>query len=149
MSNTEVRTHTALHVLKGAVQKVLGARLTSSTYVSGNHGRLAVRFERKATEEEMRMIEREANNKVAEGAEVIEFEMDRAEAEGHFGDQIYDVFPVPANVTRLRIVRIPDWNINCCLERHTESTSQVGRIRVGRQRFRNSRKELEIEFNVE
>lgn len=149
MSDIEVRTHTALHVLKGAVQKVLGARWTASTHVSGNHGRLAVKFDRKATDEEMNMIEREANGKVTEGAEVIEFEMDRVEAEGHFGDQIYDVFAIPANVTRLRIVRIPDWNINCCLERHTESTSQVGRIRVGKQRFRSSRKELEIEFNVE
>ena len=51
-------------------------------------------------------------------------------------------------MTRLRIVRIPEWNINCCIEKHTDSTSQVGRIRLGVPRFRNSRKELELEFDL-
>ncbi len=144
----EVRTHTAVHVVKGAVQKVLGARWTSSVYVSGRHGRLTVSCDRRPTGQEVAAIEQEANKKVSEGAEVLEFEMDREEAEGHFGDQIYDLFPVPSNVTRLRIVRIPEWNINCCNERHLENTSQIGRIRLEAPRYRNSRKELECGFDV-
>ncbi len=145
----EVRTHTAVHVVKGAVQKVLGARWTASVYVSGKHGRLTVRCDKKPTEQEVATIGEEANKKVSEAVEVVEFEMDREEAERHFGDQIYDLFPVPANVTRLRIVRIPEWNINCCNERHLENTSQVGRIRLEAPRFRNSRKELECGFDIE
>ena len=144
----DVRTHTAVHVVKGAVQKVLGARWTASVYVSGRHGRLTVSCDRRPTEQEVAAIEQEANRKVSEGAEVLEFEMDREEAEGHFGDQIYDLFPVPSNVTRLRIVRIPEWNINCCNERHLENTAQIGRIRLEAPRYRNSRKELECGFDV-
>ncbi len=47
----EVRTHTALHVVKGAVVRVLGedAMWTAATYVSGRHGRLTVKFTRKPT----------------------------------------------------------------------------------------------------
>jgi len=148
LSSEEPRTHSAVHVLKGAVQKVLGAKLTTSVYVSGGHGRLTVQFDRKPTEEELARIAQAANDKVAEGAEILEFEMEKAEAEGHFGNEIYDLFPVPAGVTRLKIVRIPDWNINCCNERHVENTLQVGKIRLGRVRFRNSRRELEIEFDL-
>ncbi len=148
MSSEEVRTHSALHVLKGAVQRVLGASLTTSVFVSGGHGRLTVQFDRKPTDEEVVRIEQAANEKVAEGAEVLEFEMERAEAEGHFGTSIYDLFPVPNGVTRLKIVRIPDWNINCCNERHVENTLQVGKVRLGKPRFRNSKKELEIEFDL-
>ena len=148
MSSEELRTHTALHVVKGAVQKVLGATLTTSVYVQGNHGRLTVRFDRKPTEEEMARVEQAANQKVAEGAEVLEFEMERHEAEGHFGNAIYDVFPVPSGVTLLRIVRIPDWNVNCCQERHLDSTSHVGRIKLETPRFRNSKKELEVGFDL-
>ena len=148
MSSEELRTHSAVHVLKGAVQRILGAKLTASVYVSGSHGRLTVQFDRKPTEEELAKVAQAANDKVAEGAEVLEFEMDKAEAEGHFGNEIYDLFPVPAEVTRLRIVRIPDWNINCCNERHVENTLQVGKIRLGKARFRNSRRELEIEFDL-
>jgi alanyl-tRNA synthetase len=145
---SDVRTHTAAHVLKGAVQSVLGAKWTASVGVSGGHGRLTVQFDRKPTDEEMRRVEEAANRKVTEGAEVTEFEMERAEAEGHFGDQVYDLFPVPKTVTMLKIVRIPDWNVNCCIERHVENTSQVGRIRLGKIRFRKSRRELEIEYQV-
>jgi len=148
LSSKEVRTHTAVHVLKGAVQQVLGAKWTASVFVSGTHGRLTVQFDRKPTDEEVARIEQAANGKVSEGAEVVEFEMEKDEAEGHFGDSIYDAFPVPSSVTRLGIVRIPEWNINCCIEKHVDNTSQVGRIRVGTPRFRNSRKELELEFDL-
>jgi alanyl-tRNA synthetase len=144
----EVRTHTAIHVVKGAVQKVVQARWTASTRVEGRHGRLTVQFDRKPTEEELGKIEEEANRKVSEGAEVLEFTMERKEAENHFGDQIYDLFPVPSTVAMLRLVRIPEWNINCCAERHVESTAVVGPIKLGRTRFRRSRKELDLEFEL-
>ena len=148
MSQEEVRTHSALHVVKGAVQKVLGAKWTASTFVSGAHGRLTVKFERLPTAAELENIGRAANQKVTEGAEILEFEMDRSEAENHFGDIIYDLFPVPATVTRLKIVRIPDWNVNCCVERHLENTSLIGPIKLENPRFRNSKKELEIGFDL-
>jgi len=134
--------------VKGAAERVLGVRKTASVYVSGGHGRLTVQYERKPTEEEMKNIEKAANEKIAEGAEVLEFEMEKSEAEGHFGDVIYDLFPLPPGASRLHIVRIPEWNINCCNERHVENTLQIGRIKLGRARYRNSRKELEIEFEL-
>ena len=135
-------------MVKGAAERVLGAKKTASVYVSGGHGRLTVKYERKPTDEEIRSIEKAANEKIAEGAEVLEFEMEKAEAEGHFGDVIYDSFPLPQGATRLHIVRIPDWNINCCNERHVENTLQIGKIKVGKARYRNSRKELEFEFDL-
>lgn len=148
MSEEEIRAHSAVHVLKGAVQNVLGAKWTTSTFVSGRHGRLVVQFERAPTEAELGKIEQAANRKVSEGAEMLEFEMEKEEAERHFGNQIYDLFPLPSTVTRLKIVRIPDWNINCCIERHLDNTTLVGTIRLGKHGFRNSRKELELEFDL-
>ena len=148
MSSEELRTHSAVHVVKGAVQKVLGAKLTASVYVSGRHGRLTVQFDRKPTDQEVARVEQAANQKIAEGAEVLEFEMERQEAEGHFGDAIYDLFPVPSGVTILKIVRIPDWNINCCNQGHVDSTAEIGRVKLGKPRFRNAKRELEIEFDL-
>ena len=80
MNSKEVRTHTAVHVLKGAVQQVLGAKWTTSVFASGTHGRLTVQFDRKPTDEEVARIEQAANGKVLEGAEVVEFEMEKTEA---------------------------------------------------------------------
>ena len=44
----EARTHTALHVVKGAVIEVLGENVKwiASTYVTGNRGILTVKFDR-------------------------------------------------------------------------------------------------------
>jgi alanyl-tRNA synthetase len=148
LSSEEIRTHSGLHVVKGAVERVLGARRTASVYVSGGHGRLTVQYERRPTDEEMHRIESAANDKIAEGAEVLEFEMEKVEAEGHFGDAIYDLFPLPPGTSRLRMVRIPDWNINCCNERHVENTLQIGRVKLRKARYRNSKRELEIEFDL-
>jgi len=127
---------------------VLGAKKTASVYVSGRHGRLTVQFERRPTEDEMRGVEKAANEKIAEGAEVLEFEMEKAEADGHFGDAMYDLFPLPPGASRLHIVRIPEWNINCCNERHVENTLQIGKIKLGKARYRNSKRELVIEFDL-
>ena len=148
MSSVEVRAHSGLHVVKGAAERVLGAKKTASVYVSGRHGRLTVQFERRPTEDEMRGVEKAANEKIAEGAEVLEFEMEKAEADGHFGDAMYDLFPLPPGASRLHIVRIPEWNINCCNERHVENTLQIGKIKLGKARYRNSKRELEIEFDL-
>jgi len=148
LSEAEKRTHSALHVLKGAAQKVLATNLTGSVYVGGEHGRLTVQAVRKPTQEELRRVEEEANAVIREGAEVLEFEMEREEAEKHFGDAIYDLFPVPKGVSLLKIVRIPDWNVNCCREKHVENTSQIGEIHIEGVRFRNSKQLLEISFHL-
>ena len=149
MNGAEVRTHSAVHVLKGAVIKILGARLTTSVHVNENRGVLTVEFSRKPGNEEIAKVEAEANRKIQEDSEILQFEMDREEAEGHFGQGIYDTFPFPKQVTRLKIVRIPEWETNCCAKKHVETTSEIGRLKVDRMRFRGAKHLLEIEFHIE
>src|SRR5580704_484005 len=126
MSATDVRTHSAAHVLKGAVTKVLGPR--KFTFVQA--GVLKVSSEGLPTKLEIGEIESAANRKVAEDAEVLEFSMDRQEAEGHFGTGIYDSTPAPPAGTLLKIVRIPDWDASYCPETHVESTGSIGAMRI-------------------
>ncbi len=151
-----VRAHTALHVLKGAAVRVLGegARWTAGTFVDGIHGRLTLKFDRKPTGDEISRIEEEANACVRRDLRVEVLELERREAESTFGDAIYDLFPVPADVTILRIVLIRDldgsiWNVNACNKEHTRSTGEVGGIRLDKPRFRASKGLLELPFDVE
>lgn len=145
----EIRTHTALHVLKGAVAKVLGVKWTAGVSVQGSHGRLTVKFDKKPTEEEVRKIEDEANGKIKEDAQVEEYEMDRVEAEEKWGDYIYDLFPIPEHITRLRIFNLPNWNVNACNKEHTERTGEIGSLKIGKTRFRANKQILEISYDVE
>jgi len=150
MSSVEVRTHTALHVVKGAVVKVLGegAKWTASVYVDGNHGRLTVKFDRKPSPEEVAEIERLANEKVKENVPVQVYELPREEAEERFGEDMYDLFPVPPEVRTLRVVVIEGWNVNACKEEHTKTTGEIGEIKIQKVRFRRSKELLEISFDV-
>lgn len=146
----EVRTHTALHVVKGAVVKVLGeeAKWTAAVYVKGNHGRLTVQFNRKPTKEEIMEIERLANEKIKENVPVIVYTLPRDEAERRFGEDMYDLFPVPEEVKTLKVVVIENWNINACNKEHTNTTGEIGRIKIRKTRFRKSKGLLEISFDV-
>ena len=144
----EVRTHTALHVLKGAVAKVLDVKWTAGVSVEGSHGRLTVQSDEKPSDEEIARIEAEANAKIREDAPVEIFEMERAEAEKRWGDAIYDLFPLPASITRLSIFYLPGWNVNACNKEHTKTTGEIGSLRITKTRFRASKKLLEISFDV-
>ena len=147
----EVRTHTALHVVKGAIVKVLGmdAKWTASTFVSNNHGRITVKFNRKPTVDEINEIERLANLKIMENAEIKVIKLPRSRAEEIYGDIIYDLYPVPSDVNELFIVIIENWNINACNKEHTPSTGYIGRIKIRKFRFRRSKQLLEISFDIE
>ncbi|ASJ16679.1 alanyl-tRNA editing protein AlaX [Thermococcus chitonophagus] len=149
MSN-EVKTHTALHVLKGAIVKVLGkeAKWTASTYVKGAHGVLVVKFNRKPTKEEIKKIEELANAKIRENAPIKVYELPREEAEEKFGEDMYDLFPVPDNVKVLKVVVIENWNVNACNKEHTKTTGEIGVIKVRKVRFRKNKELLEISFDV-
>ena len=145
----EIRTHTALHVLKGAVVKVLGARWTAGVHVKGNHGRLTLQYDRKPTPEEITRIEELANSKIKEDAPVEVTDMERTEAEELWGDAIYDLFTIPPAITRLSILHIPGWNVNACNKQHTLTTAQIGRLTITKTRHRATKKLLEISYDIQ
>lgn len=154
----EIRTHTGLHILKGAVYHVLGAKWTSGVHVKGHHGRLTVRFDRKPNDSEVANIEVEANKKIQENVPVEALEMERTDAEARWGDFIYDIFPLPPTITRPTILYIPDqnapdgrdfWNVNACNKTHTRTTEEVGSIHISKWRYRPSKQLLEISFDIE
>ncbi|MEM1835304.1 MAG: alanyl-tRNA editing protein [Sulfolobales archaeon] len=152
----EVRTHTALHILKGAVVRVLGrdAMWTASTYVEGKHGRLVVQFSRKPLDSELKAIEELANTKIAEDLKVEVVRMPREEAERVYGEVIYDLFKVPETVRELYITIVYDtsgeiWNINACNKQHLPSAKLIGRIVLGKARFRQAKNLLELPFDIE
>ncbi len=104
--------------------------------------------DRQPTETELHQIESLANEKIVADSEVQELEMERAEAEGRWGDDIYDLFPIPAGITHLRILHIPDWNVNACKERHTRRTGEIRELRLGPVRYRSGKHLLEVPFDL-
>ena len=123
----EIRTHTALHVIKGAIIKVLGedAKWSTSANVNGLKGRIAVEFNRKPSENEKKEIERLSNQKVEEDASIQIHEMSRREAEDSWGDRIYDKWPLPDHIQQVTVFHRSEWNVNCCGYDHPKTTGAV------------------------
>jgi alanyl-tRNA synthetase len=146
----EVRTHTALHIIKGAIVKVLGedAKWSTSANVNGLKGRIAVEFNRKPTAEEILDISRLANEKIAENALIETYEMSRKDAEERWGDWIYDKWPLPDHIQQVKVFHLPDWNVNCCGNEHPERTGAVGNITIAKTRYRNSKRVLEVSYEI-
>ena len=147
----ETRTHTALHIVKGAIVKVLGpdAKWSTSAGVNGSHGRIAVEFNRKPTDEELEEIQRKVGQKIAEDAVIEIHELSRRDAEERWGDWIYDKFPLPESIQQLSVFYLPDWNVNACNKQHTDTTGQIGSIKITKTRYRNSKQVLEVSYEVE
>ncbi len=148
MAEERIRTHTALHIVKGAARRVLGTKWTAGVYVEGGHGRLNLKCERQPTDAEIQQVETLANEKIVANTQIEEHEMDRTEAERRWGDEIYDLFPIPNSITRLRILHIPEWNVNACKESHTKMTGEIGGVRIVKPRFRAAKQLLEIPFDL-
>ncbi|EZQ04738.1 alanyl-tRNA editing protein AlaX [Candidatus Acidianus copahuensis] len=144
----EVRTHSALHVIKGALRKVLGVKWTAGTYVNGLHGRIEVKSSYKPTKEDIEKVIEESNKKIVEGSPIIIEKLPRKEAEKKYGDEIYDLFPVPAEVNELKIIIIPEWNINACSKNHVSDIKEIGNIVLSDWRYRNTKGLLEISFDI-
>jgi alanyl-tRNA synthetase len=144
MATQDVRAHSSVHVLKGAVMKVLGPR----HFIFGGAGVLRFQSDGQPSAQEVGKIEAAANRKIAEDAEVVEFGMDKQEAEGHFGTGIYDFAPAPEAGTLLSIVRIEDWETSHCPQAHVSSTGSIGAIRIDGAAFDDGKKEVVIRFHL-
>ena len=150
VASDDVRSHTAIHVLKGAVVHVLGrgAKWSSSAYSQGTHGGLIVQFDRKPTDEEMQRIEEAANQKIKEDAATEVHEMTRSDAEARWGDDIYDLFPLPAELKVVTVFHLPSWNVNTCGKQHCTKTGEMGGIKIEKWRYRANKQLLEMSFDI-
>jgi alanyl-tRNA synthetase len=150
VASDDVRSHTAIHILKGAVVNILGrdAKWSASAYSKGTHGGLTVQFNRKPTDEEMQRIEEAANVKIKEDAPIEMHELARSDAEARWGDDIYDLFPLPVELKVVNVFHLPGWNVNTCGKQHTTKTAEVGGIKIEKWRYRANKQLLEMSFDV-
>jgi alanyl-tRNA synthetase len=121
--------HTATHILNGSSRQVLGSWVWQhSAFKEENYGRLDITHFSHLTKEEVRNIERVANDIVRKNLPVSARFMSRKVAEERYGFRLYQGGVVPSR--NLRIVNIGDWDIEACGGTHTKTTGEVGLIKI-------------------
>jgi alanyl-tRNA synthetase len=125
------RIHTATHILNGASRHVLGPWVWQhSAFKEEDYGRLDITHFAKLTDEDVKRIEDTANDMVMKDFPVNISYLPRKDAEAKYGFRLFQGGVVPSRT--LRIVNIADWDVEACGGTHTNSTGQVGFIKVMR-----------------
>ena len=143
-----IRNHTATHIINAAAQKVLGKHIwQTGSNVEPDKARLDITHYKRITRNEIKEIEKIANEIVLENIPVKSSFMDRNEAEQKYGFRIYQGGVVPGNV--LRIINIEGVDVEACGGTHCENTSEVGYIKILRtERIQDGVERLEYTSGI-
>ncbi|MBW3012672.1 alanine--tRNA ligase [Candidatus Woesearchaeota archaeon] len=121
--------HTATHIVNVAARRVLGNHINQAgAKKSEDKAHLDITHYQSISAEELALIEKEANKIVRENLDVHMSFMPRNDAEKKYGMSIYQGGAVPGD--RLRIVEIPEVDVECCAGTHLHKTSEVGEIKI-------------------
>ena len=121
--------HTGTHILLGAARRVLGDHVWQQGVQKGvERTRLDISHFKRIEPKELQEIERLANEVVMENRPVRAEWMDRNEAEGKYGFDLYQGGIVPGR--KVRVVDVEGWNTQACAGTHYEHTGEVGFIKV-------------------
>jgi tryptophanyl-tRNA synthetase len=151
----ETRTPAAIAaslIMKGCLAQVLGFPIGRSTvgvhFSKGNKVRITVCIGRDSTpsDQEMTKVIQEANAVVASNLNIDLFAVSRDQAEGFYGDAMFDRFEVPETITELRLISIPTLVLSCSPHPVSSNTGVVGTIELQKVKFRSNKQELEVQF---
>ena len=121
--------HTGTHILLGAARRVLGEHVWQQGVQKGvERTRLDISHFKRVEPNELREIERLANEVVMENRPVRAEWMNRNEAEARYGFDLYQGGVVPGK--RVRVVDVEGWNTQACAGTHYTRTGEVGFIKV-------------------
>ncbi len=121
--------HTATHIINAAARSVLGKHVNQAgAFKDVDKARLDITHYETLTENELALIEDEAN-KIINKKIIIEKKFySRNEAEKLFGMAIYQGGAVPGK--SLRIVNISGVDVEACGGTHVDNTKDVGTIKI-------------------
>jgi len=121
--------HTATHIINGSSRQVLGPWVWQhSAFKEEDYGRIDITHFSHLTEAEVQKIEDLANEVVRKDLRVKNTFMPRTVAEKKYGFRLYQGGVVPGKL--VRVVDIGGWDIEACGGTHTESTGEVGLIKI-------------------
>jgi len=132
-----MRHHTATHVVNAAARHVLGGHIwQKGSQLDEREARLDVSHYQRISPEEIAQIEREAHRMVMAAKPVVKSWLPRNQAEQEYGMRLYQGGAPKGNL--LRVVRIPDEEVEACGGTHVDNTAELGLIKiVGTERIQD------------
>ena len=127
-----MRHHTATHIVVAAARELFGQHIWQwGAQKYPESARVDITHYRSISDEDLRRIERRANEIVLEAHEVIKEVLPRNEAEERYGFQLYQG-GVPFTKT-IRVVKVEGVDIEACAGTHVSNTLEIGLIKLIRR----------------
>jgi len=121
--------HTATHLIGHAAREVLGDHVRQAGAQKGtDSSRLDVRHFERITRDQVKEIERVANDLVRDDVPVRQEWPDRNEAEAEHGFDLYQGGVPPG--TNIRLIHVGDEDVQACAGTHVERTGEIGAVKV-------------------
>ncbi|MBW3014008.1 alanine--tRNA ligase [Candidatus Woesearchaeota archaeon] len=121
--------HTATHIVNAAARRILGPHINQAgAKKTEEKAHLDITHFQGVTQEELDAIETESNRIVSESIKMESCFMARNDAEKKYGMSIYQGGAVPGK--QLRMVNIPEVDVECCAGTHLHNTGEVGQIKI-------------------
>ncbi|RLM70381.1 alanine--tRNA ligase [Halorubrum sp. Atlit-26R] len=121
--------HTATHLIGHAAREVLGDHVRQAGAQKGtDSARLDVRHFERITREDVKAIERVANELVRDDVPVRQEWPDRNEAEAEHGFDLYQGGVPPG--TNVRLIHVGDADVQACAGTHVDRTGEIGAVKV-------------------
>lgn len=121
--------HSATHVVNAAARAVLGNHINQAgAKKTLEKAHLDITHFENISEEDLHRIEEKANEIVQKEIKLDHRFMERTEAEENYGMGLYQGGAVPGQ--KLRIVEIPEVDIEACGGTHVNNTAEIGRIKI-------------------
>jgi alanyl-tRNA synthetase len=123
------RHHTATHLILASAKQVLGFHTWQGGAQKGHdRSRVDIQHYQRITEDQLKAIENLANATMLEARGVEKVWMGRDEAEKQFGMQLYQG-GIPKGKL-VRVVKVKDFDVECCGGTHVGSTNEIGPIKI-------------------
>ncbi len=121
--------HSATHILNVAARIILGNHINQAGAKKGmDKAHLDITHYESLTDDEVKKIEKKANEIVCKNITIEKRFMSRGDAEKDYGMRIYQGGAVPGK--NLRIVNIPTYDVEACGGTHLNTTGEVGTIKI-------------------
>lgn len=123
------KNHSATHILNSAARNNLGSWVwQNSAFKDENYARLDITHHSALTKQEIKKIEKTANEVVQRNLPIKINVFERSNAEEKYTFRIYQGGAVPSN--HVRIVNIEGWDVEACGGTHVSKTGEIGLIKI-------------------
>ena len=126
---TLMKHHTGTHVVNGALRKLFGEHIWQAGSQLGiNEARFDFSHYKSINDDELKEIEKLANDFVKKGAVVEKKIMERNDAEKAYGFRLYQGGVPPGNM--IRVLNIKGVDVEACGGTHLNNISEIEKIRI-------------------